>query len=125
MLLSKSLGLSLASSALGYVLRAEAYDDIELGDWCGTDDTNISPTMLQYYRQPVKRQEQTIVVPTYFHVVSNSTRPEDGYLSVRSSPIHIPTRDTGGPPVVEHTAADARFDSPDGRMSCSKPSWMS
>ncbi|GAB1311542.1 hypothetical protein MFIFM68171_01752 [Madurella fahalii] len=82
MLLTKSLGLSLASSALGHIIRSEAYDDAELGNWCGTDDTIVSPPLLNSYRPRRKRQgQETIVVPTYFHVVTNSTRPEDGWLS--------------------------------------------
>ena len=85
-LLSCIIALTIASSASGHSIpRAEPQS---LANWCGTVAT---PEWITADRERLAAatnktlfpRQSTFTVNTYFHVVANSTRVQDGYLSVR------------------------------------------
>jgi len=90
---------SLATSAAAHVVR----DDFAVAkyfgeapeDWCGSD--TVDDRLLEEYKTvntlsarqlSYSNSSASIVVDTYFHLVSNSTKEEDGWLSVRS-PLYL------------------------------------
>jgi len=94
---------SLATSATAHVVRddfaAAKYFGEAPEDWCGSDTVDdrlleeyktlnaLSARQLSYSNSS-SNSSASIVVDTYFHLVSNSTREEDGWLSVRS-PLYL------------------------------------
>jgi len=79
------LTMALAYAASGHVLpRAGSYDDST--DWCRTAATPewlAEQSSLGETGREMMSRQSSITVDTYFHVVANSTRVQDGYLTVR------------------------------------------
>ncbi|GAB1313431.1 hypothetical protein MFIFM68171_03641 [Madurella fahalii] len=74
----------IAFTLVGIVSVYAVESDAELGNWCGTVATE-EWLAADYARAPsAKRQvvgQPSITVDTYFHVVTNSTRVQDGWLT--------------------------------------------
>src|SRR5690349_13385333 len=66
--------------------------DRDLTDWCGTvatEDWLAEDRASESKRKRHgPRQSSSITVSTYFHVVANSTRLQDGWLTVRCCPVN-------------------------------------
>lgn len=75
------IAITLVSIASVHAVESDA----ELGNWCGTV---VAEEWLadDYARTSVAKRQSTgqpsITVNTYFHVVANSTRVQDGWLTV-------------------------------------------
>ncbi|KAK0704470.1 metalloprotease 1 precursor [Lasiosphaeris hirsuta] len=87
MSLLKWIAITLASTALAHTVGSGAEpDDLGARDWCGTvakPDWLLADSV-RVAEHAEKRQtarQSSITVSTYFHVVANSTRIQDGYLS--------------------------------------------
>ena len=82
------VGFSLFSLTLGYAIRSETDDPDDLGDWCGTTETPTELQRIYGQRVPFMRRQgnnqTSIIVKTHFHVITNSSRLEDGALTVSS-----------------------------------------
>ena len=83
--LFKLLALALTSTTSGHVIQSRQ-DASGSGGWCGSVATpewlaDAHSRAEGPHKRMVARQS-AIVVDTYFHVVANSSRVQDGYLSV-------------------------------------------
>lgn len=84
---------TLVSISIVFV-RAVEFDAVELGDWCGTAATE-DWLAADYARAPHPSAQRhmtgpsSITVDTYFHIVTNSTRVQDGWLTVSSSRLPV------------------------------------
>src|SRR3954469_2906163 len=84
----KYILFTLFLSVSAHLIPARA--DLESkGEWCGTLET---PEWLAEDRKRLEEAHTRVLprqsawtVDTYFHIVANSTRPQDGYLSVSCS----------------------------------------
>jgi len=85
LLLSCITTLTIASAASGHIIpRAEPQS---LGNWCGTVATpewiTADHKRLAATNKTLLPRQSAFTVDAYFHIVANSTRVQDGYLSVR------------------------------------------
>lgn len=84
------LTLLSAVLAIPTVAQGSTDADDDLTEWCGTvateewleQDLHIAARAEEDAKEMRKRQSSSIVVDTYFHVVANSTRVRDGWLTV-------------------------------------------
>lgn len=67
-------------------MRVHAIEpDVDLTDWCGTVATEewlAEDLSSEAKRKRHGGRQSSITVSTYFHVVANSTRLQDGWLTV-------------------------------------------
>jgi hypothetical protein len=83
--------LLIAPSVLASIIRSEPHSNP--GPWCGTKAP--APELQKDFgideiSGRAEAATSPIVVNTYFHIVTNSTRIQDGYLTVRFSTLFTP-----------------------------------
>ncbi|KAK5655740.1 hypothetical protein OQA88_5277 [Cercophora sp. LCS_1] len=88
MLLLKTTLLSLLTTASAHVIRASDSKPISTSstNWCGSSSVHGGKELrrsfdLDHILPRHANVSSHLVVDTYFHIVANSTKPQDGYLS--------------------------------------------